>query len=293
MSARKGIILAGGSGARLYPLTVPIPKYMLPVYDKPMIHYPLTTLMQAGIREILIISTEQDLPRFRKLPGDGGQWGLALHYAVQAASEGIAQACLIGRAFLAGGPAALILGDHSFYGRGLGAGGAQRADRGRDRICLPCERSAALRRDRIRPRRQGLVDRGKITGAEIGLCGGRAVFPRRRGLRYSGRPASRGARPARNHRYQPGLSVGKAIASRAGGARHGLARYRHHESLLDASQFIATIEKRQGPKVAVPEKMAFRMGYIDAAQLQRLAEPISRTGYGQYLLQLPKEGVLK
>ena len=295
MGARKGIILAGGSGSRLYPMTTAISKQMLPVYDKPMIYYPLTTLMQAGIREILIISTCEDLPRFQQLLGSGEQWGLSLHYAVQHAPEGIAQAYLIGRAFLAGGPAALILGVNIFYGHGL----EQTLAAASARI-----EGATVFAYRVHdPQRYGVIEFGAdgkalsieekpqvlkshyaVTGLYFhdgGVCDIAA------GLR----PSARGELEITdiNQAY---LSAGR-LQVELMGRRMAWLDTGTHESLLDASQFIATIEKRQGLKVAVPEEMAFRMGYTDAAQLQSLAELVRQTGYGQYLLQLLKEGVLK
>lgn len=294
-SARKGIILAGGSGSRLYPMTTAISKQMLPVYDKPMIYYPLTTLMQAGIREILIISTEQDLPRFQQLLGNGEQWGLALHYAVQPAPEGIAQAYLIGRAFLAGGPAALILGDNIFYGHGLEQTLAAASARTGGATVFAYhvndpQRYGVIEFDpagkalSIEEKPQVLKSNYAVTGLYFhdgGVCDIAA------GLR----PSARGELEITdiNQAY---LSAGRLQVELMGRGMAWLDTGTH-ESLLDASQFIATIEKRQGLKVAVPEETAFRMGYIDAAQLQGLAEPIARTGYGQYLLQLLKEGVLK
>jgi glucose-1-phosphate thymidylyltransferase len=293
--ARKGIILAGGSGSRLYPMTTAISKQMLPVYDKPMIYYPLTTLMQAGIREILIISTEQDLPRFQQLLGDGGQWGLALHYAVQPAPEGIAQAYLIGRAFLAGGPAALILGDNIFYGHGLEQTLQAASARNEGATVFAYhvndpQRYGVIEFDRggkalsIEEKPQVLKSNYAVTGLYFhdgGVCDIAA------GLR----PSARGELEITdiNQAY---LSAGRLRVELMGRGMAWLDTGTH-ESLLDASQFIATIEKRQGLKVAVPEETAFRMGYIDAAQLHALAAPISGTGYGQYLLQLLREGVLK
>jgi glucose-1-phosphate thymidylyltransferase len=294
-SARKGIILAGGSGSRLYPMTTAISKQMLPVYDKPMIYYPLTTLMQAGIREILIISTEQDLPRFQQLLGDGEQWGLVLHYAVQPAPEGIAQAYLIGRAFLAGGPAALILGDNIFYGHGLEQTLQAASARSEGATVFAYhvndpQRYGVIEFDRggkalsIEEKPQVLKSNYAVTGLYFhdgGVCDIAA------GLR----PSARGELEITdiNQAY---LSAGRLRVELMGRGMAWLDTGTH-ESLLDASQFIATIEKRQGLKVAVPEETAFRMGYIDAAQLQALAAPISGTGYGQYLLQLLREGVLK
>lgn len=295
MSIRKGIILAGGSGSRLYPMTTAVSKQLLPVYDKPMIYYPLTTLMQAGIREILIISTEQDLPRFQLLLGDGGQWGLALHYAVQPAPEGIAQAYLIGRAFLAGAPSALILGDNIFYGHGFEQMLAAASARS--------EGATIFAYHVLDPQRYGVVEFDS---------GGRALSIEEKptvlkshyavtGLYFhdgdacaiaSGlRPSARGELEITdiNQAY---LSSGRLKVERMGRGMAWLDTGTY-ESLLDASQFIATIEKRQGLKVAVPEEMAFRMGYIDAAQLQKLAASVRHTGYGQYLFQLLHERVLK
>lgn len=295
MNARKGIILAGGSGTRLYPVTVSVSKQLLPVYDKPMIYYPLTTLMQAGIREILIISTAQDLPRFQQLLGDGGQWGLSLHYAVQRAPEGIAQAYLIGRAFLAGGPAALILGDNIFYGHGLeqtlAAASAHR------------DGATVFAYHVNDPQRYGVIEFG-LDGKALSIEEKPQVLKSHyavTGLYFHDggvcdiaaglRPSARGELEITdiNQAY---LSAGRLQVEVMGRGMAWLDTGTH-ESLLDASQFIATIEKRQGLKVAVPEEMAFRMGYIDGAQLQSLAGPVRHTGYGQYLLQLLKESVLK
>jgi glucose-1-phosphate thymidylyltransferase len=285
---RRGIILAGGSGTRLYPMTLSLSKQLMPVYDKPMIYYPLTTLMLAGIRDILIISTPQDMPRFQELLGDGGQWGVSLRYAVQGAPDGIAQAFLIGRDFLAGGPSALILGDNIFYGHGL------------DRQLA----TASARRDGATvfayhvhdPERYGVVefgaDRQAVSIEE------KPVVPKSpyavTGLYFydgtvadiaaSIRPSARGELEItdvnRAYLQQGRLHVevmGRGMAWLDTGT---------HESLLDASQFIATIEKRQGLKVAVPEEIAYRKGYIDAAALERLAAPLQKSGYGQYLMQI-------
>lgn len=295
MKARKGMILAGGSGTRLYPMTMAMSKQLMPVYDKPMIYYPLTTLMQAGIREILIISTEQDLPRFRQLLGDGGQWGIALHYAAQAAPEGIAQAYLIGRAFLDGAPSALVLGDNIFYGHGLEqtlqAANARR------------EGATVFAYHVQDPQRYGVIEFG-AAGQALSIEE-KPLAPKSHyavtGLYFYDHlacdiaaglaPSARGELEITdiNRAY---LAAGSLAVEPMGRGMAWLDTGTH-ESLLDAGQFIATIEKRQGLKVAVPEETAFRMGYISAAELENLAGPLRQTGYGKYLLQLLNDSVLK
>jgi glucose-1-phosphate thymidylyltransferase len=295
MKARKGIILAGGSGSRLYPMTTAVSKQLLPVYDKPMIYYPLTTLMQAGIREILIISTEQDLPRFQQLLGTGEQWGLSLHYAVQPAPEGLAQAYLIGRAFLAGAPSALILGDNIFYGHGLEGTLATASARP--------EGATVFAYHVNDPQRYGVVEFGP--GGQALSIEEKPPAPKSHyavtGLYFHDsdasdiaatlQPSARGELEITdiNQAY---LSAGRLRVELMGRGMAWLDTGTH-ESLLEAAQFIATIEKRQGLKVAVPEETAFAMGYIDAAQLERLAAPLGHTGYGRYLLQLLHERLLK
>lgn len=295
MKARKGMILAGGSGTRLYPVTMAVSKQLMPVYDKPMIYYPLTTLMQAGIREILIISTEQDLPRFAQLLGNGGQWGLSLHYAVQAAPEGIAQAYLIGRDFLAGAPSALILGDNIFYGHGLERA-LQAANARRDGATV----FAYHVQD---PQRYGVIEFGaagqalsieekpRVPKSHYAVTGlyfyDHLACDIAAGLRPSARGELEITDINRTYLETGSLSVepmGRGMAWLDAGT---------HESLLDAAQFIATIEKRQGLKVAVPEETAFRMGYIGAAELESLAGPLQHTSYGKYLLQLLDDSVLE
>ena len=295
MKARKGMILAGGSGTRLYPMTLAVSKQLMPVYDKPMIYYPLSTLMQAGIREILIISTEQDLPRFAQLLGDGSQWGLSLHYAVQAAPGGIAQAYLIGRDFLAGASSALILGDNIFYGHGLEQT-LRRTNARRDGATV----FAYHVHD---PQRYGVIEFGpagqalsieekpRVPKSHYAVTGLYFYDHLACDIAAGLLPSARGELEITdiNRAY---LEAGSLTVEPMG---RGLAWLDTgtHESLLDAAQFIATIEKRQGLKVAVPEETAFRMGYIGAAELESMARPLRQTGYGKYLLQLLNDVVLK
>lgn len=288
MSTRRGIILAGGSGTRLYPMTLSLSKQLMPVYDKPMIYYPLSTLMEAGIREILLISTPQDMPRFQELLGDGGQWGISLHYAVQAAPEGIAQALVIGRDFLGGAPSALILGDNIFYGHGLDAqlAGASQRDSGATVFAYHVHD----------PERYGVIEFGP--GSDALSIEEKPTAPKSSyavtGLYFydgaasdiaaSIRPSARGELEITdvNRAY---LAQGRLQVEVMGRGMAWLDTGTH-ESLLDAAQFIATIEKRQGLKVGVPEEIAYRKGYIDADALERLAAPLQASGYGQYLMQI-------
>jgi glucose-1-phosphate thymidylyltransferase len=290
---RKGLILAGGSGTRLYPVTASVSKQLLPVYDKPMIYYPLTTLMLAGMRDILIISTPQDLPRFRELLGDGAQWGIHLSYAVQPSPDGLAQAFIIGREFLGNHPSALILGDNIYYGHGLD-----------QKLSLASQRAGGatvFAYHVLDPERYGVIEFGagrqavSIEEKPLKPKSGYAVT----GLYFydqqvcdiaaSIRPSARGELEITdvNRAY---LDAGQLNVEVMGRGMAWLDTGTH-EALLDASQFIATIEKRQGLKVAVPEEIAYRKGYIDGAALERLAAPLKNSGYGQYLLQVLHEKV--
>jgi glucose-1-phosphate thymidylyltransferase len=294
MSKRKGIILAGGSGSRLHPATLAISKQLLPVFDKPMIYYPLSTMMLAGIRDILIISTPQDTPRFEQLLGTGKQWGLNLHYAVQPSPDGLAQAFIIGESFIGNDLSALVLGDNIFYGHDFHCllGNAMARTEGASVFAYHVQD----------PERYGVVDfdsGGKVRSLEekpkqprssYAVTGlyfyDQQVVDRAKSLKPSPRGELEITDLNRIYLEQGQLNVevmGRGYAWLDTGT---------HESLLDASQFIATLENRQGLKVACPEEIAFRQQWIEAAQLETLAQPLTKNGYGQYLLRVLKEKLL-
>ncbi|RID98636.1 glucose-1-phosphate thymidylyltransferase RfbA [Simplicispira hankyongi] len=290
---RKGIVLAGGSGTRLHPATLALSKQLLPVYDKPMVYYPLATLMLAGIRDILLISTPQDTPRFAQLLGDGSQWGLKLQYAVQPSPDGLAQAFLIGEEFLGGHPSALVLGDNIFYGHDIHellSSAGQRTS------------GATVFAYHVHdPERYGVAEfdgAGKVLSIEekpqvpksnYAVTGLYFYDERVVELARHLAPSPRGELEItdlnRLYLEQDALHVeimGRGYAWLDTGT---------HDSLLDAGQFIATLERRQGLKIACPEEIAWRSGWIGDAQLERLAQPLAKNGYGQYLMRLLKEKV--
>jgi len=294
MTTRKGIILAGGSGTRLHPATLSISKQLLPVYDKPMVYYPLATLMLAGIRDILLISTPQDTPRFEQLLGDGSQWGLNLQYAVQPSPDGLAQAFIIGADFIGDDSCALVLGDNIYYGHDFDTllGNAMaRAD------------GASVFAYHVHdPERHGVAEfdaNGKVLSLEekpahpkssYAVTGlyfyDNQVEDMARGLKPSARGELEITDLNRLYLEQGTLNVeimGRGYAWLDTGT---------HESLLQASQFIATLEHRQGLKVACPEEIAYRQGWIDAARMEQLAQPLLKNGYGQYLMRILREHIV-
>ncbi len=290
---RKGIILAGGSGTRLHPATLAVSKQLLPVYDKPMVYYPLTTLMLAGIRDILVISTPQDTPRFQALLGDGSQWGLNLSYCVQPSPDGLAQAFILGRDFVGGAPSALVLGDNIFYGhdfQGLLRNAAARTD------------GASVFAYHVQdPERYGVVEfdaaqnaisieeKPDVPKSNYAVTGLYFYDHQVCDIAADIQPSARGELEITevNARYLAQQQLSVEIMGRG----YAWLDTGTHDSLLEAGQFIATLEKRQGLKVACPEEIAYRAGWIDAATLERLGQALKKNGYGQYLLKILKEKV--
>ncbi|MEN9384686.1 MAG: Glucose-phosphate thymidylyltransferase [Pseudomonadota bacterium] len=287
---RKGIILAGGSGTRLYPVTQAVSKQLVPVYDKPMIYYPLSTLMLAGIRDVLVISTPQDTPRFEGLLGDGSQWGMNLQYAVQPSPDGLAQAFVIGRSFVGNDPSTLVLGDNIFYGHDLvgqlqhAAGQAAGASVFAYHVHDP-ERYGVVEFD-DQFRALSIEEKPKVPKSNYAVTGLYFYDNQVCDIAADIRPSPRGELEITdvNRRYLEQGQLNVEIMGRG----YAWLDTGTHDSLLEAASFIATLQKRQGLMVACPEEIAFASGWIDAAKVQALAEPLKKNGYGQYLLGLLK-----
>lgn len=293
MTQRKGIILAGGSGTRLHPATLAVSKQLLPVYDKPMIYYPLSTLMLAGIRDILVISTPQDTPRFQHLLGDGSQWGLNLSYCVQPSPDGLAQAFVLGRSHVGNAPSALVLGDNIFYGHNF-----QQLLQG---AAVQREGASVFAYHVTDPERYGVVafdehqralsieEKPKQPKSNYAVTGLYFYDNQVCDVAASIQPSPRGELEITdvNARY---LEMGQ-LKVEIMGRGYAWLDTGTHDSLLEAGQFIATLEKRQGLKVACPEEIAYRAGWVTAEHLEKLAQPMTKNGYGQYLLKVLNDTV--